>query len=324
MSWPHSAAAGSPGAPTTTRTSPHFSTPACQARRTSETSAPSTGPLCPLWTSSPPGSRVRTSPPPAAAPVSRRGNAVDCGPASWPPFAYYIHNSLSWRTWPHCDGATADSTAYSRTWPPQGMTHSGVASAPPTSERRTAAREFSCSGGPAVSKTRTFATPTAHDGSSNGVSAASRQGGPSLLDQLRLLPTPTALDRRATARQAQTNTGAPDHAASAGSHPPLSQEALPPVGAQTLLTPRASDGAKGCPQQRGSKGELMLSSAAVRLHRQQPRTTTRGTRRPPKSTGATTPPRSPAGKPHSAARRHSPPNPDATDDQSSRPHSSNT
>lgn len=39
-------------------------------------------------------------------------------------------------------------------------------------------------------------TPTAHDGSSNGISAASRQGGPSLLDQLRLLPTPTASDAK--------------------------------------------------------------------------------------------------------------------------------
>ncbi len=59
-------------------------------------------------------------------------------------------------------------------------------------------------------------TPTAHDGSSNGISAASRQGGLSLLDTLRLLPTP-----------------------------------------------RATDGTKGCPAQRGSKGDLMLPSVAV-------------------------------------------------------------
>ncbi|WP_020499167.1 DNA cytosine methyltransferase [Sciscionella marina] len=59
-------------------------------------------------------------------------------------------------------------------------------------------------------------TPTAHDGSSNGISAASRQGGPSLLDTLRLLPTP-----------------------------------------------RATDGTKGCPAQRGSKGDLMLPSVVI-------------------------------------------------------------
>lgn len=59
-------------------------------------------------------------------------------------------------------------------------------------------------------------TPTAHDGTSNGISAPSRRGGPSLLDSLRLLPTP-----------------------------------------------RATDGTKGCPRQRGSKGDLMLPAVAV-------------------------------------------------------------
>src|SRR5213078_3931368 len=34
---------------------------------------------------------------------------------------------------------------------------------------------------------------------------------------------------------------------------------------QLLPTPRASDGVKGCPAQRGSKGDLTLPSAAVRL-----------------------------------------------------------
>lgn len=32
-----------------------------------------------------------------------------------------------------------------------------------------------------------------------------------------------------------------------------------------LPTPRASDGTKGCPAQRGSKGDLMLPSAVMRL-----------------------------------------------------------
>ncbi|MFI5589375.1 DNA cytosine methyltransferase [Amycolatopsis sp. NPDC051758] len=47
-------------------------------------------------------------------------------------------------------------------------------------------------------------TPTAHDGSSNGISAVSRQGGLSLLDSLRLLPTP----RPPTARKAAPGNGA--------------------------------------------------------------------------------------------------------------------
>ncbi len=50
----------------------------------------------------------------------------------------------SWRTSPRFAGATEDSTAYSATWPKQGMTRSGVASAPPTSAPRTDANVCSC------------------------------------------------------------------------------------------------------------------------------------------------------------------------------------
>lgn len=71
-------------------------------------------------------------------------------------------------------------------------------------------------------------TPTAHDGSSNGISAATRQGGPSLLDTLRLLPTP-----------------------------------------------RATDGTKGCPAQRGSKGDLMLPSVVIAVTTPTPTTRVR-------------------------------------------------
>jgi DNA (cytosine-5)-methyltransferase 1 len=61
-----------------------------------------------------------------------------------------------------------------------------------------------------------------------------------------LLPTPRARD-----------TGTPGRRAGAGFRPPLSQVLLP--------TPRATDGAKGCPGQRGSRGDLTLPSAAVRV-----------------------------------------------------------
>jgi hypothetical protein len=41
---------------------------------------------------------------------------------------------------------------------------------------------------------------------------------------------------------------------------------LPLAAPQALLpTPRATDGTKGCPAQRGSKGDLMLPSAVIRL-----------------------------------------------------------
>jgi DNA (cytosine-5)-methyltransferase 1 len=173
-------------------------------------------------------------------------------------------------------------------------------------------------------------TPTAHDGSSNGISATSRQGGPSLLDQLRLLPTPTASDAKNCTHRTQTggpslpdqvrllptptaadsrsaaiqtvrhpgrptptgcvtltdsvrllptpratDTGTAGRRAGKGFRPPLSQQVLPLVDPQTppptppstplLPTPRATDGTKGCPAQRGSKGDLMLPSAVIRL-----------------------------------------------------------
>jgi DNA (cytosine-5)-methyltransferase 1 len=46
----------------------------------------------------------------------------------------------------------------------------------------------------------------------------------------------------------------------------LSQRVFPLVDPQVLLpTPRATDGTKGAPAQRGSKGDLMLPSAVMRL-----------------------------------------------------------
>jgi len=127
-------------------------------------------------------------------------------------------------------------------------------------------------------------TPTAHDGSSNGISATSRQGGPSLLDRLRLLPTPTASDAKNCTHRTQSggpslsdearqlptptvsDTDTAGRRARTRFRPPLSEHVLPLAESPTLLpTPRATDGTKGCPAQRGSKGDLMLPSAVMRL-----------------------------------------------------------
>ena len=225
-----------------------------------------------------------------------------CGPTSWPPFAYYDRRSSSWRTSLRFAGATAASTVYSATWPPQGTTRSGVASAPPTSAPPTAENACSCSLGP----TDMLPTPTAHDGSSNGTGAPSRLGGPTLLDQLHLLPTPTASDSKNCTHHTQrggassphqarllptpraTDTGTAGRRAGAGFRPPLSQQVLPLVAAETLLpTPRATDGTKGYPAQRGSKGDLMLPSAVMQVVTKP--TTTKSSRKGARaSTGART------------------------------------
>ena len=96
-------------------------------------------------------------------------------------------------------------------------------------------------------------TPTASD--AKNCTHTTHDGGLSLPDQVRLLPTPRASD-----------TGTAGRRAGAGFRPPLSQQVLPLVDPQALLpTPRATDGTKGAPAQRGSKGDLMLPSAVLRL-----------------------------------------------------------
>jgi hypothetical protein len=106
--------------------------------------------------------------------------------------------------------------------------------------------------------------------------------GPTLADEVEhLLPTPRASD-----------TGTPGRRASEGFRPPLSQVVLPllptpsatPYGNNQSAsegaavrpsldslapklppTPRATDGSKGGPNQRGSSGDLTLPSAAHRI-----------------------------------------------------------
>ena len=92
---------------------------------------------------------------------------------------------------------------------------------------------------------RTLPTPCARDGKGPG----HQNGLPDVIEphgtRHDLLPTPRASD-----------TGTPGRRAGTGFRPPLSQVLLP--------TPRATDGQKGCPGQRGSHGDLTLPSAAVR------------------------------------------------------------
>lgn len=96
-------------------------------------------------------------------------------------------------------------------------------------------------------------TPTASD--AKNCTHKTQGGGPSLPDEVGLLPTLLASDTGTAGRRAGT-----------GFRPPLSQQVLPLVDPETFLpTPRATDGTKGAPAQRGSKGDLMLPSAVMRL-----------------------------------------------------------
>ena len=96
-------------------------------------------------------------------------------------------------------------------------------------------------------------TPTASPYGSNQSLSPGAAVRPSLATlATRLLPTPRTSDGR----------GPAGHGAGGAD--------LRTAVWQLLPTPKASDGTKGCPAQRGSKGDLTLPSAAVRLDTGQP------------------------------------------------------
>jgi hypothetical protein len=109
--------------------------------------------------------------------------------------------------------------------------------------------------------------------------------GPTLADEVEhLLPTPLA------------NMNGPSQREILAGNPKNRLEAAVAL----LPTPRASDGEKGGPNQRGSKGDLMLSSAVVQLlptptRADGERTSATFGRGNPTLTGAVSPPPSPAG-----------------------------
>jgi hypothetical protein len=107
-------------------------------------------------------------------------------------------------------------------------------------------------------------TPTARAYGSNQSASAGAAARPSRATSAArlLLPTPTVADSRPAAN------------ATAGRRtpPPGASGTTLTDTARLLPTPRATDGAKGCPAQRGSKGDLTLPAAAVRLDTRAPST----------------------------------------------------
>jgi DNA (cytosine-5)-methyltransferase 1 len=96
-------------------------------------------------------------------------------------------------------------------------------------------------------------TPTALD--AKDCPQRTHHNGPSRPDEARRLPTPGA-----------SHAGTTGHRDGAGRRPSSPPQMLPTADPGVLLpTPRATDGTKGVPAQRGSKGDLMLPSAIIRL-----------------------------------------------------------
>ncbi len=216
--------------------------------------------------------------------------SVDSSPR--PPTATWNPARGAWET-----GLTSlfceHSELYSRTWPASGSMRNGSAYQRPPWALRTSATASSSSRGLPTPRARGWKTggkdgldealkllptPTSSEHTGPGHAA---QGGMNLRTTVSLLPTPTVADSRNTAnfRPDGTPYGAgygqtlvdatrllptPVAADSARQSTTYSRGNPTLVGA-LLPTPRASDGAKGGPNQRGSAGDLTLPSAAHRI-----------------------------------------------------------
>jgi hypothetical protein len=176
------------------------------------------------------------------------------GRTSSAPFATYDRASCSWRT--SQPSLFEDLPAALPTWPKSGTWDLGAACELPTSALPTGASAFSSPPG-------LLPTPRVQD--HGGMAAAdppSRVRGPdnpdghspNLMTVVSLLKTPTA--------QLAVNGGSqhPDKRTAGGHGPTLADQVE-----HLLPTPRATDGTKGGPGQRGSSGDLMLPSAVMLL-----------------------------------------------------------
>ena len=189
------------------------------------------------------------------------------------PFAYYDPELSCWRT---SQGTLAlDLTPSSVTLPRSGSMRNGE-----LFERPTLAHPIGANGCSSL-----LPTPRTTDANGSGLHG---QGGPDLRTTVSLLPTPTASDHR---DGTQLRASAHYNPATGGSHSmglnpwaeaahllptPTSRDGkgrnqrndttcLPGAVVELFPTPRATDGTKGCPAQRGSKGDLMLPSAVMQL-----------------------------------------------------------
>jgi len=169
------------------------------------------------------------------------------GPTWREPFATYDRASCSWRT--SQPSLFEDLLASPPTWPKSGTWDLGAAYEHPTSAPPTVGN--GCSSSPGLLPTP---RPQVNGGGAAAEDPPNRQGGPNLMTVVSLLKTPTA--------QLAVNGGSqhPDKRREGGHGPTLADQVE-----HLLPTPRAADGTKGRPNQRGSSGDLMLPSAVMDL-----------------------------------------------------------
>lgn len=180
--------------------------------------------------------------------------SATCGPPSQTPLAYFDPETSCWRT---SQGTFPwDSTPSSLTLPRWGMTHAGALYELPTPALPTVeSASSSLLGTPRVTTSGMSASQAAVDWGET----KSR-----LEAQVALLPTPAVNDMGAgktvEAWDEWTDRMRAKHGNGNGHGPSLAMEAQ-----RLFPTPRATDGTKGGPNQRGSSGDLMLPSAVMTL-----------------------------------------------------------
>lgn len=172
--------------------------------------------------------------------------------------------------------------AFSETWPISGMTHSGAAYELPTSAPRT-------------DDSASSLLPTPESADASGGRVSTELGGVRESGAKRAITLGAAVHHQLLPTPRTSDTNGP------GAHGDGGMDLR--TVATLLPTPRATDGTKGGPNQRGSSGDLMLPSAV-------------------QSIGASTVPPSVAGNPSSDDRHQHLPSPEAVADSDYLPFSS--
>jgi hypothetical protein len=202
------------------------------------------------WSRSSPGStssrsagRVSRSPSPANGKALTM--SVRSGPSANEPFAHFDPDTSSWRT-SQLSLPLGNSSESQPAWPRAGIASRGSAFPLPPWAPRISARGSSSS--------PLLKTPTAQLAVNGGAQHPDKRKagghGPTLADEVEfLLPTPLA------------SMNGPSQREIAAGNPKNRLE----TEVHLLPTPRATDGSKGGPNQRGSKGDLMLPSTAALL-----------------------------------------------------------
>lgn len=154
------------------------------------------------------------------------------------------------------------SNPSARSWPKQGVMRYGHVYTAPTRETTSSAQSNTPTAPPGLP------TPLARDGKHGPTNPDARRTHG---QQVNLPDAIAGISRTSPADPGSTAAATVHEAATA---PPTTTRVsacgtLCDTGllgdARLMPTPRASDGAKGCPRQRGSRGDLMLPSAVTRL-----------------------------------------------------------